>query len=351
MRTIDEIYSALKQHFLDAGGTAVVEGGDMCLRLMAVAAEIFSLEAQCEYALRQAFPQNAAGKYLDYHAAVRALERRKAARAQGQLRFYAAGTAATELTVPAGTQCLDAAGRVFVTEEDAVIAKGGEYCQVDAHAQEEGEQGNVPAGTIVFIRLTPPGIERVENPEDFSGGCGAEEDELLRQRVLASYRRLPNGANAAWYEALVLDTEGVEKVVVLPRERGRGTVDIVFSAHGGVPGQELIEQVQQMLDEHREICVDVLVRAPQVKEIDITAAITVAEGYSFDKVAASVEAALRAYFGGHRLGEGVYKAKLLAIIMGVEGVENCSLAKPTADSAAGKISLPVPGSISISEVA
>lgn len=350
MRTIEEIYSGLKQHFFEAGGIAVAEGGDMCLRLMAVAAEIFTLEAQCRYALGQAFPQTAEGEHLDYHAAVRALERRKAAKAQGQLKFYAAGTAAAELTVPAGTQCLDAFGRVFVTDEEGLIPKGGDSCLVDAHALAEGEQGNAPAGSIVFIRLTPPGIERVENPADFSGGCGEEDDDSLRGRVLASYRRLPNGANAAWYETLALDTEGVEKVVVLPRERGRGTVDIVFSAAGGVPGDELIQQVQQTFDKHREICVDVLVRTPQVKTVNIAASVKAAQGYSFDSVSAHVESALREYFGGHRLGEGVYKAKLLALIMGIEGVENCSLSSPAEDIAADKIGLPVVGAISISEV-
>lgn len=350
MRTIEEIYGALKQHFLDCGGVDVVEGGDMCLRLMAVAAEIFTLEAQCRYALGQAFPQTAEGEHLDYHAAVRALERRQAAAAQGRLRFYAAGTAAVELTVPAGTQCLDAAGRVFVTDEAGFIPEGGESCLVSAHAMARGEQGNVPAGSIVFIRLTPPGIERVENPEDFSGGCGEEDDHSLRGRILSSYRRLPNGANAAWYETLALDTEGVEKVVVLPRERGRGTVDIVFSAAGGVPGEELIAQVQQQMDKHREICVDVLVRAPEVKTVDISASVKAARGYSFDSVRTGVESALREYFGGHRLGEGVYKAKLLALIMGVEGVENCSLSKPTADIAVEKTGLPVAGTINISEV-
>ena len=43
-------------------------------------------------------------------------------------------------------------------------------------------------------------------------------------------------------------------------------------------------------------------------------------------------------------------AKLLALIMGVEGVENCSLTGPGADIAAGKTSLPVAGTINISEV-
>ena len=350
MRTIDEIYAALKEDFFQAGGLSLAEGGDMSLRLMAVVAEIFTLEAQCDFSARQAFPQFAAGDYLDKHAQIRALERKQASKAQGLLRFYTAEKAATELTVPQGTQCLDAQGRVFVTLEEVQIPQGGDSCTAAAQAEEAGEQGNVSAGSIVFIRLTPPGIAGVENPGAFSGGSAQEEDQELRRRVLASYRRLPNGANAAYYEAVVLDTEGVEKVVVLPRERGRGTVDVVFSAAGGLPSQELIDRVQQLLDKQREICVDVLVRAPDIQQIDIDAQLSIAEGYDFGRVAQQVRESLNQYFGGHRLGQAVYASRLLATIMGVEGVENCRLVKPAGDTEAAKTGLPVAGSISISEV-
>ena len=40
MRTIDEIYESLKNGFFEASGTGLAEGGDMSLRLMAVAAEM-----------------------------------------------------------------------------------------------------------------------------------------------------------------------------------------------------------------------------------------------------------------------------------------------------------------------
>lgn len=349
MRTLDEIYKALKEDFYSAGGPVLAEGGDMSLRLMAVAAEIFSLEAQCDYVLRQAFPQTAAGEALDRHAQVRALQRREAAKAGGVLRFYTAQAAVTELTVAAGTQCLNAAGAAFVTTEEGTIAVGDTYCDVAAEAVEPGEAGNAAAGTIVYIRLAPAGVSSVRNPKEFSGGSDAESDDELRERVLASYRRLPNGANVSYYESLVLGVGGVEKVVVLPRNRGRGTVDIVFSVNGGVPSETLVEQVRSLVQEQREICVDVLVTAPEIAEVDISAEISVAEGYDFESVAAAAEEAVKEYFGGQRLGEGVYLARLYSIFMGVEGVENCAIALPGADIAAVKNVLPVLGQLSIGQ--
>lgn len=348
MRTVNEIYTSLRENFYEAGGTAIREGGDMSLRLMAVAAQIYSLEAQCRYALRQAFPQTAEGEYLDRHAQVRALERRQAAKAAGNLRFYAAQAAAAELSIPAGTQCLDAQGRVFVTLEEGTIGADESFCSVAAQAQTAGSAGNAAAGSITFMRIPPTGIERVENPEAFSGGCDAEGDEELRQRVIHSYRRLPNGANAAWYEAVVADMEGVERVIVLPRERGRGTVDIVFSAKGGAPGEEMTELVQQMLDSQREICVDVLVKAPETVETDVSATINVKAGYDPERVCQAAERAISEYFSGDRLGEGVYRARLLSLIMNIDGVENCELELPKTDIAGEMTSLPVAGNISIS---
>lgn len=348
MRTVNEIYTSLRQSFYEAGGETIKQGGDMSLRLMAVATQIFSLEAQCEYMLRQAFPQTAEGEYLDRHAQVRALERRQEGKAGGKLRFYAAQAAASGLTVPQGTQCLDAQGRVFVTLEEGKISEGESFCSVEAQAQTAGRDGNAAAGSIVFMRIPPTGIDRVENPEAFSGGCDAEGDEELRQRVIHSYRRLPNGANAAWYEAVVSDIEGVERVIVLPRERGRGTVDIIFSAKGGAPGQELTELVQQTLDSQREICVDVLVKAPETVQTDVSATVSIESGYDPEKVCGDATQAIREYFSGDRLGEGVFRARLLSLIMNVDGIENCTLELPAKDIAGEKTHLPVAGNISIS---
>lgn len=349
MRSIDEIYQALKSDFYAYSGYAVADGGDMALRLMAVAAQIFSLEAQCDYAIRQAFPQTASGEHLDCHAQVRALTRREAAKAAGKLCFSCTEPAQTELTVAAGTQCMSASGAVFVTNEEGKIAAGGSSCLVAAQALTAGEHGNVEAGSIVYMRLAPAGVSGVSNPEAFTGGSDAEDDEALRRRVLESYSRLPNGANTAYYEALALSVAGVEKAVVLPRNRGRGTVDIVFSAVGGVPGEELLEKVQQLIEEQREICVDVLVSAPVAKTVDITAGLSLEEGCEFEAVKAKAEAAVKEYFSGQRLGEGIFLARLYSLLMAVEGVENCAITAPAADVAAERATLPVLGQLSIGQ--
>ena len=141
MITIQEIYEALKADFFEASGTGLTAGGDMSLRLMAVAAEIFSLEAQCEFVKRQAFPQTAEGEYLDRHAQVRAISRRQAAKAGGELRFSLNDAAAEAVAIPAGTACVNGGGGIYVTIEDAAIPAGELGCSVAAVAAEVTSNG------------------------------------------------------------------------------------------------------------------------------------------------------------------------------------------------------------------
>ena len=89
--------------------------------------------------------------------------------------------------------------------------------------------------------------------------------------MLDSFIRLPNGANAAFYELRALSHAGVEAAVVIPRMNGIGTVGVVIAAPDGVPSEELLQQVQDDLDAVREIAVDVTVLAPEIQAVGVTA--------------------------------------------------------------------------------
>ena len=349
MRTIDEIYEALVVDLVEAGGVTPPAGGDMALRLRAVAAEIFTLEAQADFVTRQCFPQSAVGEYLDRHAEVRGLARGAAQKADGTLRFWLETPRETDTPVPAGTVCMTADGTGFVTTEDAAILAGELFCETAAEAAEAGSGGNVAAGAIAYMRMAPPAISGVTNPSAFSGGTDGEDDAELRARVLASYRKLPNGANAAYYENKVLSCPNVEAVTVMPRVRGRGTVDVTFATYGGVPEPEEVAAVQALLDSEREICVDIKVSAPDTVKVNVAAALTIADGYVYGEVAKAADAALRAYFSGARLSKPVYRAALCALLMAVDGVENCALTLPAGDVSISEKTLPLLGTVTFSE--
>lgn len=347
MKETEEIYDEMKNEIERRTGTTINSGGEMALRLYAVAAELCTLWAQVDWTRAQSFPQTASGDTLDLHAAARGLSRAAATAAGGNLRFSIETARSDDLSVPAGTVCLNAAGLEFATTADGVIKAGELFCEVKASAKTAGCAGNVPAESITFFSLAPVGVAKCTNTHAFTGGNDTESDEALRARVLASYESLPNGSNQAYYETEALNTEGVGAVSVLPRARGIGTVDVVIAAPSGVPTSETVAAVQAKLEKQREICVDVTVSAPTTIQVPVTAAISVADGMDFSSVAARVKTAIEQYFDGTLLGKNILLAKLSSLVFTVDGVSNCSVTLPTADVPVAYNQLPVAGTVTV----
>ena len=350
MRTVEEIYEALRSACEARSGCVIGDSCDMAVRLYAAAAQIQALEAQAEWLGRQNFPQTAEGEMLDRHGEMRGITRLAAERAQGVLRFSVSRAAGADLAIPAGSVCMTRSGERFETREDAVLKAGERSVDVPAQAVEAGAGGNVGAGRVGLMSPCPAGIESCTNPAAFTGGREREDDGSLRARILSSYRRLPNGANAAFYEETALAHSGVAAAAAVGRARGTGTVNVYLSAPGGVPSDALLREVAAEAEARREIAVDVKVLAPATAAVNVAAAIRAAEGRDFDEVKAAVEQAIRGVFTGALLGKGVRMAALWSLIYQVDGVENCRLSAPAGDVAAGATVLPVLGTLSITEM-
>ena len=350
MKEWTEIYEQLRGTFAQRAGFVPSEGCDSAVRLYALAAELQSLLMQADWVLDQSFPQTAQGTYLDYHAETRGITRGAAEKAAGVIRFAAADKVTAACPIEKGTVCMTAEGVRFETTEDAAIAAGSQWADVPAQAVEAGAGGNVIAGTVTLLSAMPVGVVQCTNPAAFSGGCDAESDEALRGRVLASYQRLPNGANAAYYEQEAMRYPGVAAAKAVGRARGIGTVNVVIATHAGVPDAALLAAVETDLQKKREIAVDVKVLAPTVETVAVTAALKAAPGYTFAEVKAGAQSALEALFTGELLGKSVTTARLLTLLCGVEGVENVHLTAPAADVAVDATELPMLGTVTISEL-
>ena len=278
MKTTEEIYQTLLAAFAQRAGFTPEADCDLAVRLYAAAAELQALDIQGEWVLDQSFPQTAQGVYLDYHAQMRGITRTAATKAAGALRFSVEQAAAAALTVAAGTVCMTADEVRFQTTAEVVLEAGELFVDAPAEALEPGRSGNAAAGTIQILTACPVGITGCTNPAPFTGGSDQEDDESLRSRILESYQRLPNGANAAWYEQTAMGHSGVAAARAVGRARGIGTVDVYIATEAGLPGAELLAEVQADLQERREIAVDVQVKAPTAAEIDISAELAVREG-------------------------------------------------------------------------
>ncbi|MDO4314831.1 MAG: baseplate J/gp47 family protein [Oscillospiraceae bacterium] len=350
MRSIEEIYQSMLAAFAERAGFAPEEGCDLAVRLWAAAAEIQALGIQADWVLDQSFPQTAQGVYLDYHGTMRGLVRTPAAKAAGTLRFTVETALAADQTIPAGTVCMTAEETRFQTTKSAVLAAGELFTEAPAEALEGGGSGNAAPGAVCILTACPVAVTSCTNPAAFSGGRDAEDDASFRARILESYQRLPNGANAAWYEQTAMGYPGVAAAKAVGRARGIGTVDVYAAAEGGLPSAELLAGLQAELQEKREIAVDVEVKAPAVASVDVTVAVAGGEGVDFGSLQAAVEQTLTAFFTGRLLGKPVRLAELGSRLYALEGLENYRFSAPAADLAADDTVLPVLGTLRVTEM-
>lgn len=351
LKTLEEIFQEMLACFGERTGMDAGEGCDLSARLYALAAQVYALYIQADWVTRQAFPQTAEGEYLDRHAQLRGLERKQAVAAQGTVRF-AAGEASSEArSIPEGTVCMTAGLVRFETVQPGVLEAGALTVDVPVRALAPGTAGNVSAGAIVSMAVAPMGIRSCVNPEACAGGVDPETDEALRERVLDTFRRLPNGANAAFYEREALSFDQVAAAAVVPRPRGAGTVDVVAATTSGIPSQELLDQLTAYFQAIREIAVEVQVRAPETVTVDISVRIAPKEGTEFDQAAAGVERAIQNWFTGRLLGQSVLLAQLGNLIYQCDGVSNYAIAAPAADLPVAEDVLPVLGTLSVEAMA
>lgn len=350
MRELETIYAQMRDTFAQEAGFVPSDGCDAMVRLYALSAQVQSLLAQADWVLDQSFPQTAQGEYLDYHAQTRGMTRSRATKATGTLRFSAASAVLSDCVIAKGTVAMTAEGVRFETTEQAVLHTGESTVDVPAQAVEPGTSGNVIGGKIRLMSIMPVGIAQCVNLQPFTGGSDTESDESLRARILESYKRLPNGANAAFYEQEAMSVPTVAAAKAVGRARGIGTVDVYVATHSGTPSGALLDEIAAILDEKREIAVDVEVLAPTPVTVNVTAELTAADGYDFEDVCDAVREALGGYFTGERLGTDVHCAKLASLIYGVRGVENCHLLAPTGDVSVGTTRLPVLGTVTLTEI-
>ena len=341
MITLEEIYQGLAAEFQAQTGKTVGSSSELAVRFYAVAAQVYSLYVQGEWVRRQCFPQTATGEDLDKHAQLRGITRRLAARATGTVRFYVSQEQGVETEIPEGTVCMTAAGVRFLTTQTVTVEAGRLYAEAPVAADEAGAAGNVGANAIVFMALPPVRIVACANPEPLTNGLDEEGDEELRARVLATYQRLANGANNAFYRQAAMSFDEVAAVTVLPKYKGVGTVGVVPAAQGGMPSQTLLEEMQAYFDRVREIACKVTVFAPVEQKVDLELKLWAKEDRDFNTVAKAVEQMLMDWFNGERLGQPLLRAQLTSLVFGVDGVANCEFVKPAADLALDSKTLPV----------
>lgn len=343
---LDEMFAAYETH----SGNRPDDASDAGIRLRVLAGQLFALHSRISWIQRQFFPSTATGTQLDQLAAMWGLARKEASFAEGMLLFSRPeAETLPEAQLPSGIICAapGTQGKQFVTLEPSILPEGETQALVPARALETGADSNVAAGKITIPVNPPQGVTQVTNPSAFDGGADTETDDHLRRRLADRLGKMPNGANADTYREKALAYDGVLEAAVLPRARGKGTVDVIILTASQAPEETLRSQIQADFEHNREIGTDILVRGAVYTPVDLSVRVLAEYGYDAGLVAAQCKAALCGMLEALPLGGPLLAAQIGEALFHVEGVANYALEAPREDvlfSADAKLT---PGEITV----
>ncbi|MCH5303404.1 MAG: baseplate J/gp47 family protein [Ruminococcus sp.] len=326
MDSYEDILSRMKEKYTELSGRNVPELSDIDIRMKVLAGEIYNDEINIEFIKRQMFATTATGEYLDYHAQDRGLKRKGATKAVGTVKFSVNEPAQQSIKIPKGTVVATSGKNSvrFITDVDDNISIGNYSVSIPCTAQEGGASGNVSENSISVMVTHVVGIDSVTNTSVFTSGSDIESDELLRRRVLDTYKSVSNGTNKAYYKRLALSVEGVNSVNVVPKARGTGTVDVYIAGKDMVASPSIVNEVNKLIAKQREINVDVKVSAAYINKINIGVSVVLKEGYDLETVRQNIKTAVSDYIDTLEVGDDMLEKYLSSAIINAEGVVDFS---------------------------
>lgn len=292
----------------------------------------------------QAYTQTASNEFLDYKA-----------EEHGTSRYQATNTQVKATVLDLNNQPINSVsiGDRFSSLGEQpffyTVEKINDDKTVLMRAEEAGTGPNSYLGQV--LPVTPnDDLAWAEIVEITVPARDTETDEYLRKRLLNSRDWAAYGGNVADYLDMTDKISDVGATQVYPVWQGPGTVKLVILDNNLMPAShELCHQVKEMIDpeelttkgyglapiDHR-----VTVAAPVEKVINVSVKVQFYDSKPVDETKSRIKAALEDYFKtlrerwsliNDKKGRGydmtIYRAKLLTVVMMVDGVVNATLPK------------------------
>lgn len=291
---------------------------------------------------RQILPDECDEAMLLRHARLRlAVPRKDAAAAAG----FVSASGAEGKTIDAGALLQADDQRRYVVVETVAIRAG--TAKVQIRALEAGMAGNVAAG--VRLRFVSPvvGVSDTVVVLDagISGGTDQESIDRLRQRVIRSYRLVPDGGNGDDYVTWALEVPGVTRAWCRPRYMGLGTVGVFFMRDddlNAVPDEQACALVRAHIESRRPVTAELYVLAPKPRPIDFDIRLSPDDEATRQAVVESLSDLLERE---GELGVTVLESHLRYAISGTRGERDHKLLQPADDVALQPNEIPVMGEV------
>lgn len=299
---------------------------DYYVRANATGSAIEGLYEHQKWIARQLFADTADIDYLESkHANPRGITRKVAARAAGSVSFT--GTVGAAISI--GTEVKTGSGVAYLTTAAGVIGAGGTVT-LAAQASVAGIAGNQVAGTALVLSAAPAGVQSASAIVSMTGGLDIETPAALLARVLFDIRMPESGGAAHDYYKWAMEVPGVTDAYIFTQRRVANGVDVVIETSGGLAGAGLIASVAAYIETKRPPGANVLVGAPTLVNVPVTAVLTL-NGAVLADVQPLASAALNNYFSGLHVGDVVRRAQLITLLTGIKGVLDVNLTAPAAN--------------------
>ena len=303
----------------------VGDDSDFAVRANASASAVEGLYQHQQWIARQILPDTADSDYLERHASLYTITRKVAAMATGTIQF--SGVSGSAIAI--GTEAKTTSGVAYLTTAAGVVGVGGTV-DISAQASAAGIAGNQTAATVLTLSAPPAGVQSAASIVSMTGGTDVESDVDLLARLLYDMRLPPMGGAKHDYYAWAMSVPGVTDAYVFAQRRALNAVDVVIEAAGGLPSAQLITDVTTYISTQRPVCADVLVMAPTLIAVNVTATLTLS-GITLADATARIDTLLAAYFATLHVGDAVPRSRLISLMMSVSGVLDVNLTIPAAN--------------------
>lgn len=314
----------MENRFYEECGEYPKNYSDVELRFKAVASEIYAAYTASDFALKQAFVQTATGNYLDMHAEMRGITRKKPEFAKSTLSFFVSDILDFDVEIPKGTICAvkDNPLIQFATDSTAWILAGTDSVSVPSTALSEGAEFNVPANSATVLVNPPEYVYSASNQEPFTGGSDLESDESLRQRVINSYgAALSNGVNSKSMVEQILTVDKIKDCSMVYDSESKVLYVWISTADDEMPDTAYTDQIKEKLG-ILDICsVPYTLEVAKKSNFSVFAAVKASRGADKEKLLADVKNAITEICSGQKIGSQINISAITTAVLGVDNVD------------------------------
>lgn len=291
----------------------------------------YGLYGYLDWIADQILPDRADEETLERVASLRLNQPRKSAQpAEGAVSFIAAANAVLDVDVV--LQAGD--GRTYKVTAGITTAAGVNSTIIEA--VDAGTLGNADAGLTLTLVQPVAGVTNAFTvlAPGLAGGIEKESVELLRARVVRSYRVIPHGGSADDYETWALEVPGVTRAWCRRNYMGPGTVGLFVMRDGDVepmPNPTQLAEVKAYIEPLRPVTAELYVLAP----VEVPVPYSIHPVPDTSAVRAAIQAQLIDLHDREAgLGDTLLLTHIREAISGTSGETDHDLTAPTDDVAA-----------------